>query len=60
MLICSEANSRFHLSASVMAYSFSVSTTTGIKLPMWNPDLMKSGSLASVLATHGAHFVEFL
>jgi hypothetical protein len=54
MLICSQANSRSHLSASVMACSFSVSTAVVINLSMWNLALMKLGSLVRVSSTHGA------
>jgi hypothetical protein len=56
MLIYSEANSRLHLSASVMACSFSVSTVVVINLPMWNLAMIKSGSLVRVSVTHGAPF----
>jgi hypothetical protein len=54
MLICSEANSRLLLRASVTACSFSVSTPAVINFLVWNPAFMKSGFLARVSETHGA------
>jgi hypothetical protein len=55
-LIYSEVNFRLHLSASVMAHSFSMSTTAVIELPICNLALIKSGSFVRVSTTHGAHF----
>jgi hypothetical protein len=51
ILICSEANSRLHLSASMMACSFSVSSPAVMNLPIWNPAFMKSGFSARVSTT---------
>jgi hypothetical protein len=55
ILILVEAESRSFLSTSMLVCSDSVSTVVVMNLPMWNPTIMKSGSLAKVLATHGIH-----
>jgi hypothetical protein len=50
-LICSNANSRLHVSVSLMARSFSVSTPVVINLLMRNLAFIKLGFIARVLAT---------
>jgi hypothetical protein len=55
MLILVEAESKSVQSASMLARSASVSTVTVINLPMWNLALIKSRSMARILATSGIH-----
>jgi hypothetical protein len=55
MLILVEVESKSVRSASMLAWSALVSTAAVINLPMWNPTLIKSGSLAKVSATSGVH-----
>jgi hypothetical protein len=50
-----EADSSSAYSASVFARSASVSTAVVMNLPMWNPTLMNSGSLARDSSTHEYH-----
>jgi hypothetical protein len=50
-LICSNANSRLHVSVSLMACSFSVSTPVVINLLMRNRAFIKLGFIERVLVT---------
>jgi hypothetical protein len=50
-----EAETNSNRSASVLERFASLSIATVINLTMWNPTLIKSGSLARVSATSGVH-----
>jgi hypothetical protein len=54
-LILVEVESRLVRSASMLARSTLESTTIVINLPMWNPALIKSRSLARVSDTSRGH-----